>query len=134
MSVSRVAVKTFVTEPISKMLLASTGVASVARRRPARTSTARPKRRSQAQPRAAHDPRHPETLTPRHDRLHRTPPARRQDTPRSKPLPQALPRSQPLPAAREPSTNELTNIDDMWWGLLGASVLVHAGSFKTWSS
>ncbi len=48
----------------------------------------------------AHDPRHPTTITPRNDRLHRTAPPRRQEPTRSKPLPQALPRPQPLPATR----------------------------------
>ena len=72
----------------------------------------RPKRRPQTQPRTAHDPRHTETLTPRHDRLHRTTPPRRQDPTRSKPLPQALPRPQPLPATRTRSaTGDLTNIE-----------------------
>jgi transposase len=57
----------------------------------------RPLRRPQTEPRPAHDPRHPQAHTPRHDRLLRTPPRRRQNTARSKPLPQALPRPQPLP-------------------------------------
>jgi transposase len=48
---------------------------------------ARPKRRPQTQPRTPHDPRDPQTLTPRHHRLHRTPARRRQDTARSQPLP-----------------------------------------------
>ena len=71
-----------------------------------------PIRRPKTQPRPAHDPRHPQTHTPRHDRLHRTTTARRQNTPRSKPLPQALPRPQPLPATRtRKSTNDrLTSI------------------------
>ena len=73
----------------------------------------RPIRRPKTQPRPAHDPRHPQTHTPRHDRLHRTTTARRQNTPRSKPLPQALPRPQPLPATRtRRSTNDrLTSIE-----------------------
>src|SRR5439155_20481529 len=73
---------------------------------------ARPQRRPQTQPRPAHDPRHPQTLTPRHDRLHRTTPARRQDPTRSQPLPQALPRPQPLPTPRtRTATGDLTNIE-----------------------
>ena len=45
-------------------------------------------------------------------RLHRTPPARRQDTTRSKPLPQALPRPQPLPPTRTRTANDhLTDIE-----------------------
>ena len=73
---------------------------------------ARPKRRPQTQPRTAHDPRHPQTLTPRHDRLHPATPPRRQDTTRSKPLPQALPRPQPLPATRtRNTTGHLTDIE-----------------------
>ena len=72
----------------------------------------RPQRRPQAQPRAAHDPRHTETLTPRHDRLHRTASPRRQDPTRGKPLPQALPRPQPLPATRtRTTTGDLTDIE-----------------------
>ena len=72
----------------------------------------RPLRRPQTQPRTAHDPRHPQTHTPAHDRLHRTPPHRRQDPTRSKPLPQALPRPQPLPPTRTPATDrDLTNIE-----------------------
>src|SRR5213078_2479772 len=35
---------------------------------------ARPKRRPQTQPRTPHDPHHPQTLTPRHDRLQRETP------------------------------------------------------------
>ncbi len=62
----------------------------------------RPLRRPQTQLRTAHHPRHSQTHTPRHDRLHRTPTRRRQDTTRGKPLPQALPRPQPLPATRAP--------------------------------
>src|SRR5205823_2628448 len=70
----------------------------------------------------AHDPRHPQTHPPRHDRLHRTTPTRRQDTPRSKPLPQALPRPQPLPPTRtRTSTGDLTDIEA---SLAQASVLV----------
>ena len=73
---------------------------------------ARPIRRPQTQPRPAHDPRHTQTHTPRHDRLHRTPPPRRQNPTRSKPLPQALPRPQPLPAPRARTTNDhLTDIE-----------------------
>src|SRR5437879_5982537 len=63
-------------------------------------------------PRPAHDPRHTETLPPRHDRLHPTAHRRWQNTARSKPLPQALPRTQPLPPTRARSTNgDLTNIE-----------------------
>src|SRR5437879_10906674 len=69
---------------------------------------ARPKRRPQTQPRTAHDPRHPQTLTPGDDRLHRTMPAGRQDTTRSKPLPQALPL--PTPRTRT-ADDDLTNIE-----------------------
>jgi hypothetical protein len=73
---------------------------------------ARPKRRPQTQPRTPHDPRHPQALTPRHDRLHRTTAAGRQDTARGHPLPQALSRTQPLPTPRTRSTNgDLTNIE-----------------------
>ena len=72
----------------------------------------RPQRRPQTQPRPPPDPRHPETLTPRNDRLHPTTPPRRQDTTRSKPLPQALPRPQPLPPTRKrTATGHLTNIE-----------------------
>ena len=47
-----------------------------------------------------------------HDRLHRTATTRRQDPPRSNPLPQALPRPQPLPPTRErTATADLTNIE-----------------------
>src|SRR5207247_788401 len=73
---------------------------------------ARPIRRPQTQPRPAHDPRHTKTLTPRHDRLHRTTPPRGQDPTRSKPLPQALPRPQPLPPTRtRNAADDLTNIE-----------------------
>ena len=44
--------------------------------------------------------RHPETPPPADDHLHRTTPPGRQNTTRSKPLPQALPRPQPLPPTR----------------------------------
>src|SRR5206468_1960825 len=72
----------------------------------------RPKRRPQTQPRTTHDSRHTQTLTPRHDRLHRPTPPRRQDTTRSQPLPQALPRPQPLPATRtRTARDDLTNIE-----------------------
>src|SRR6266566_5388274 len=73
---------------------------------------ARPKRRPQTQPSTTHDPRHPQTLTPRDDRLHRTTHSRRQDTTRSNPLPQALPRPQPLPPTRtRTATGDLTDIE-----------------------
>ena len=50
---------------------------------------------------------HPATI-----RLHRATPPRRQDTTRSKPLPQALPRPQPLPPPRTRSTTaDLTDIE-----------------------
>ena len=49
----------------------------------------RPLRRPQTQPRPAPDPRHTQTHTPTDDRLHRTPPHRRQDPTPSKPLPQS---------------------------------------------
>ena len=78
----------------------------------------RPQRRPQTQPRTAHDPRHTQTLTPRHDRLHRTTHPRRQDTTRSKPLPQALPRPQPLPATR---TRSATGRLDRHRSIAGAS-------------
>jgi len=71
----------------------------------------RPIRRPQTQPRAPHDPRHPETLTPSDDPLHRAPTRRRQDTKRSKSLPQALPRPQPLPTPRTPTNARLTFIE-----------------------
>ena len=57
------------------------------------------------------DPHHPKTDTPPDDRLHRTPHQRRQDPPRSNPLPQALPRPQPLPPTRKPASDDLTNIE-----------------------
>jgi hypothetical protein len=72
---------------------------------------ARPKRRPQTQPCTTHDPRHPQTLTPRNDRLHRTTPPRRQNPTRSQPLPQTLPRPQPLPAPRTPANDDLTFIE-----------------------
>src|SRR5439155_4069170 len=73
---------------------------------------ARPKRRPQTQPRTPHDPRHPQTLTPRDDRLHRTTHSRRQNTTQSNPLPQALPRPQALPATRtRTATGDLTDIE-----------------------
>src|SRR5206468_10132842 len=72
----------------------------------------RPERRPKTQPCTTHDPRHTETLTPRHDRLHPTATPRRQDTTRSKPLPQALPRPQPLPTPRtRTATGDLTDIE-----------------------
>src|SRR5207245_10920915 len=55
--------------------------------------------------------RHTQTLTPRHEHLHRTTPPRRQDTTRSQPLPQALPRPQPLPTPRTPTHDRLTFIE-----------------------
>ena len=67
--------------------------------------------RPEAQPGTAPDPPHAEEIAPAHDRLHRAPHERRQDTPRSKPLPQALPRPQPLPPTREPANDDLTNIE-----------------------
>src|SRR3984893_2950102 len=73
---------------------------------------ARPKRRPQTEPRTAHDPRHPETRTPANNRLHPTTHARRQNTTRSQPLPQALPRPQPLPPTRtRTATDNLTDIE-----------------------
>ncbi len=73
---------------------------------------ARPKRRPKTQPCTAHDPRHTKTLTPRHDRLHPTTPARGQDPTRSQPLPQTLPRPQPLPTPRtRTATGDLTDIE-----------------------
>src|SRR5439155_4835481 len=73
---------------------------------------ARPIRRPQTQPRTPHDPRHPQTLTPSDDLLHRTPTRRRQNTTRSKPLPQALPRPQPLlPPRTRTAARDLTNIE-----------------------
>src|SRR5207245_8373447 len=58
---------------------------------PNNPSPARPKRRPQTQPRPAHDPRHTQTLTPRHDHLHRTTPPRRQATTASQPPTKAPP-------------------------------------------
>jgi transposase len=73
---------------------------------------ARPLRRPQTQPGAPPDPRHTQTHTPRHDRLHRTASAGGQDATRSKPLPQALPRPQPLPPTRTRTANrDLTDIE-----------------------
>ncbi len=70
------------------------------------------KRRPQTQPRTAHDPRHTKALTPSDDRPHRTTPPRRQNTTRSKPLPQALPRPQPLPPPRtRTAAGHLTDIE-----------------------
>src|SRR6266566_5369582 len=66
----------------------------------------RPKRRPKTQPCTAHDPRHAQTHTPRHDRLHRTTSTRRQDTTRSKLVPQALSRPQPLSPARTRTAND----------------------------
>ncbi len=72
----------------------------------------RPIRRPQTQLRSAHDPRHPQAHPPSNDRLHRTPARRRQNTTRSKPLPQALPRPQPLPPTRtRNATADLTDIE-----------------------
>src|SRR5439155_17341683 len=80
--------------------------------RPNNPLPARPKRRPQTEPRTAHDPRHTKALTPRDDRLHRTARPRRQNTTRSKPLPQALPRPQPLPPTRtRNATGDLTDIE-----------------------
>ena len=73
---------------------------------------ARPQRRPQAQPSAAHDPRHQRPHAPADDRLHQPSHPRRQEPPRSKPLPQALPRPQPLPTTRSRSAaGDLTNIE-----------------------
>ncbi len=53
-----------------------------------------------------------ETHTPANEGLHRTPHPRRQNTTRSKPLPQALPRPQPLsPTRTRTATGDLTNIE-----------------------
>ena len=80
--------------------------------RPADPLPPRPPRRPQTQPRPAPDPRHTQTHTPTDDRLHRTPPHRRQDPTPSKPLPQAPPRPQPLPPTRTRTANRhLTHIE-----------------------
>ncbi len=72
----------------------------------------RPIRRPKTQPRAPPDPRHTQTHSSRHDRLHRTPPPGRQDPTRSKPLPQTLPRPQHLPPTRtRTATSDLTDIE-----------------------
>src|SRR6266542_3482751 len=71
----------------------------------------RPRRRPPTQPSTAHDPRHQTPRAPADDRLHQPSHPRRQESLRSKPLPQALPRPQPLPAAREPTAYDLTNIE-----------------------
>ena len=55
------------------------------------TPTTRPGRQPPDQRRAAPRDRHPRPLPPAHPRLHRPPPQRRQEHPRSDPLPQALP-------------------------------------------
>ena len=66
--------------------------------------TARPGRQPPDQRRAAPRHRHPRPLPPADARLHRPPPQRRQEHPRSDPLPQALPRPPRLatPAAAPP--------------------------------
>jgi transposase len=72
----------------------------------------RPKRRPQTQPRTTHDPRHQTPHTSADDRLHRTAHPRRQEPPRSDPLPQALPSPQPLPPPRtRTATSDLTDIE-----------------------
>src|SRR5437660_6283145 len=97
--------------------------------RPDRPLPARPKRRPQTQPRAPHDPCHPQTPPPADDRLHRTPTHRRQDTTRSKPLPQALPRPQPLPPTRTRTADrDLTNIEASLWPRLSVGFLTAATS------
>jgi len=68
----------------------------------------RPGRRPQTQPRPANDHPHPPPAAPGHDRLHRTPPSRRQDQPRKRPLPEALPRPPPLPTTRGSTYDYLT--------------------------
>jgi transposase len=61
--------------------------------------TARPRRQPPDQRRAAPRDRHPSPLPPAHARLHRPAPQRRQEHPRSDPLPQALPRPPRLATA-----------------------------------
>ena len=62
-------------------------------------TTPRPGRQPPDQRRAAPRHRHPRPLPPRNPGLHRPPPRRRQDHPRSDPLPQALPRPPRLATA-----------------------------------
>ncbi len=72
----------------------------------------RPQRRQTTQQSTAPNPRHPQTDPRANDRLHRTPPQRKQNPPRSQPLPQTIPRPQPLPTPRERSApRRLTNIE-----------------------
>jgi hypothetical protein len=84
------------------------------------------------QPRTAHDPRHPQALTPRHDRLHRTAPPRGQDATRSNPLPQALPRPQPLPPTRtRTAAGDLTDIEASLEKLPIVQVIDRAGQLAS---
>ena len=66
----------------------------------------RPIRRPQTQPRPPHDHSSHESAYTQPTTAYIEPPnARRQDPPRSKPLPQALPRTQPLPPTRAPTAD-----------------------------
>ena len=68
------------------------------------TPTARPGRQPPDQCRPSPRHRHPRPLPPTHPRLHRPTPQRRQEHPRSHPLPQALPHPPRLaPAATAPT-------------------------------
>ena len=72
---------------------------------------ARPRRQPPDQRRAAPRDRDPRPLSPADTRLHRTSPQRRQEHPRSDPLPQALPRPPRLapPAAARPHPDQAIN-------------------------
>jgi transposase len=79
--------------------------------RPANPTPTRPRRRPPAQPSAAHDHHQPPQTPPTHDRLHRTPPKRRQNPTRRHPLPQTLPRPPSLQNTRGDTADTLTLIE-----------------------
>ena len=79
--------------------------------RPNHPLPVRPKRRPQAQSHPPPNHRHQAPHAPPDDRLHQPENPGRKKPARGNPLPQALPRPQPLPAAREPTANDLTDIE-----------------------
>lgn len=79
--------------------------------RPGRPPPARPRRRPGAQPSPPHDRRLAPQAPPGDNRLRTATHRRRQERPRSDPLPQTLPRPPPLPHARGRSNDRLTSTE-----------------------
>jgi transposase len=99
--------------------------------RPRAAPPARSRRQPPTQRRALPNRDHPGALPRRRTRLPRTQTGRRQEPTRSDPLPETTARARRL---QRPESEPRLDIDDMWWGLLGSSVLEHAGRSRPWSS